>query len=164
MRLSNLFPVFLLAATMLAGTACNKFVVENVNYSHSIESVLTPDENGNVEDVRHGITFNTKPFVKQEFGESDSTTINEIRLIRNADGFYYITANNFKNVYVMEPGQGELKLKNKIKISEDRMSDPAFNMREGQVQLVKTETNEVITLNEDGIQENKEQEEEENKS
>ncbi|WP_245550374.1 hypothetical protein [Gracilimonas tropica] len=160
MTFKNLFPVFLLAATMLAGTACNRFVVENVNYSHSIESVLTPDENGTVEDIRHGITFNVQPFEKQEFGEGDSASVDEIRLIRNASGFYYITAQQFKHVYVMKPGQGELKLKNKIKVSEEGLAAPAFNMRDGQVQLIKTETNQSFTLNEKGIQENSKKEEE----
>lgn len=157
MKVTNLLPVFLLAATMLVGTACNQFVVEDVNYSQPIESVLTPDDNGNVEDVRHGITFNVQPFAEKEFGEQDSIEIDQIRLIRNAKGFYYITANLFQHVYVMEPGKGELKLKSKIKISDERLASPAFNMRYGQVQLVKTETNQVIALTEDGIQENQEE-------
>lgn len=160
MKVRYLFPVFMLAASMLFGTACNPFVVENVDYSQSIESVLTPDENGNVEDVRHGIMFNVQPFEKQEFGEQDSLEIDQIRLIRNADGFYYITANNFQHVYVMETGKGELKLKNKIKISDERLAAPAFNMRDGRVQLVKTEANQVISLTEDGIQENQDNNEE----
>ena len=161
MKLPNLFPVFLVAATMLVGTACNQFVVQDVNYSQPIESVLAPDENGQVEDVRHGITFNITPFEKQEFGDQDSLKIDQVRLIRNADGFYYITANNFKHVYVMEPGKGELKLNNKIKISEERLASPAFNMRDGQVQLIKTDTNQVISLTEDGIHENQDNNEEE---
>lgn len=160
MRPNKLTPIILLASIVMLGTACKTFVVKNVNYSHQIESVLTPDEDGTVTDVRHGITFNVTPFQKQEFGENDSTyQIKEVRLIRNAEGFYFITANQFKNVYVMEPGNGSLKLKNKIKVSEERISEPAFNMRDGVVQLVKVESNEVITMNQNGIKKNNKEEE-----
>ncbi|WP_395069852.1 hypothetical protein [Gracilimonas sp.] len=151
-------PMFLLASMVMIGTACKTFVVENVNYAQQIESVLVPDEDGNVHDVRHGITFNIQPFQQQEFGETDSTEIKEVRLIRNADGFYFITADQFKNVYVMEPGKGKLKLKNKIQVSEERLNAPAFNLRNASVQLIKTDTNEILTLNERGIQENNNEE------
>lgn len=161
MRPQKFIPILLLASIVMLGTACKTFVVKNVNYSHQIESVLTPDENGIVNDVRHGITFNITPFHKKEFGENDSThQIKEIRLIRNADGFYFITANQFKNVYVMEPGNASLKLKKKIKVSEERISEPAFNMRDGVVQLVKVETNEIVSMNQNGIKENNDKEEE----
>lgn len=154
MRPLRFIPMFLLASVVMLGTACKTFVVENVNYAQQIESVLVPDEDGNVHDVRHGITFNIQPFQQQEFGENDSTEIKEVRLIRNGDGFYFITADQFKNVYVMEPGKGELKLKNKIQVSEERLDAPAFNLRNATVQLIKTDTNEILTLNERGIQEN----------
>lgn len=158
MKSKSFIPILLLASFMLLATACNKFVVENVNYSQQIESVLEPDENGDVHDIRHGITFNVEPFKAQEFGEEDSTTeIKEVRLIRNAEGYYFITASQFKNVYVMEPGKSELKLKNKIKVSEERLASPALNLRDAMVQLIKTDTNETMTLNEDGLQENKEE-------
>ena len=159
MRPQRFIPIILLASIVMLGTACKTFVVKNVNYSHQIESVLIPDEDGTVTDVRHGITFNVTPFQKQEFGTTDSTEIKEVRLIRNAEGFYFITANQFKNVYVMQPGDGSLKLKKKIKVSEEGISEPAFNMRDGYVQLVKVETNEIVSLNEEGIQKNNKEEE-----
>jgi hypothetical protein len=160
MKPQKFIPIILLASIVMLGTACKTFVVKDVNYSHQIESVLTPDEDGTVTDVRHGITFNVSHFHKKEFGETDSThQIEKVRLIRNAEGFYFITANQFKNVYVMEPGNGSLKLKKKIKVSEEGIAQPAFNMRDGVVQLVKVETNEVISLNENGIKKNDKEEE-----
>ena len=158
MRLQRFIPIILLASIMMLGTACKTFVVKDVNYSQQIESVLIPDDEGNVTDVRHGITFNVTPFQKKEFGTLDSTQIREVRMIRNSEGFYFITANQFKNVYVMEPGDGSLKLKKKIKVSEQGISQPAFNMRNGSVQLVKIETNEIVSLSENGIQENNKKE------
>lgn len=159
MKQKSFIPILLLAYLMITVSACNKFVVENVNYSQQIESVLIPDENGDVHDIRHGITFNIEPFKTQEFSEEERIPeIKEVRLIRNAEGYYFITANQFKNVYVMQPGKSELKLKNKIKVSEERLNAPAFNLRDTTVQLVKTDTNEILTLNENGLQESKEEE------
>ncbi len=139
-------------------SACNSFVVENVDYSQQLESVLVPDQNGNVTDVRHGISFNVNALKEQEFGVEDSAKqIREVRLIRNADGFYFITANQFKNVYVMEPETASLKLKKKIKVSESPLMDPAFNLRASGVQLVMRDTNEVVQINENGILETDEE-------
>jgi hypothetical protein len=143
---------------MLSGTACRTFVVEDVNYAQQIESVLHPDENGNVEDVRHGISFNVNPFLVQEFGEQDSVEIDEIRLIRNEKGFYFITANKFKHVYVMEPAKSKLKLSNKIKVSETGLTSAAFNLRSPFIQLIDRQQGEVLTLNEEGIMETQEEE------
>ncbi|MDZ7806869.1 MAG: hypothetical protein U5K71_07115 [Gracilimonas sp.] len=158
MRINRITQTLLGLLLITVASACNSFVVENVDYSQQLESVLVPDENGNVTDVRHGISFNVNALKEQEFGASDSTKqIREIRLIRNADGFYFITANQFTNVYVMEPGKGSLKLKNKIKVSESPLEDPAFNLRTSGVQLVMRDTNEVVEMNERGILKNKEE-------
>ncbi|WP_103663853.1 hypothetical protein [Gracilimonas amylolytica] len=159
MRINRITHALLGLLIIAMASACNSFVVENVDYSQQLESVLVPDENGNVTDVRHGISFNVNSFKQQEFGESDSTKqIREIRLIRNADGFYFITANQFTNVYVMEPGKGSLKMKKKIKVSESPLNEPAFNLRSSGVQLVMTDSNEVLELNENGIEETEEEE------
>ncbi len=159
MRINKITHALLGLLIIAMASACNSFVVENVDYSQQLESVLIPDANGNVTDVRHGISFNVNSFKQQEFGESDSTKqIREIRLIRNADGFYFITANQFRNVYVMEPGKGSLKMKKKIKVSESPLNGPAFNLRSSGVQLVMTDSNEVLELNENGIEETEEEE------
>jgi hypothetical protein len=156
--MNKLTHAFLGLLIIAVASACNSFVVENVDYSQQLESVLVPDENGNVTDVRHGISFNVNSFKEQEFGATDSTKqIREIRLIRNADGFYFITADQFTNVYVMEPGKGSLKLKNKINVSESPLKDPAFNLRDSGVQLVMRDTNEIVEMNERGILENTEE-------
>lgn len=147
-----------LFAIMLAGAACKTFVVQDVNYAHQIESVLTPNEEGVVTDKRHGISFNISPFVNEEFGENSGENIEEVRMIRNSQGFYFITANNFNHVYVMEPTQGELKMKKKIEVSEEGLVSPAFNLRDSIVQLVDLETEKVISMNENGIQETNEEE------
>lgn len=149
----------IISAFVLIGTACkSSFVVENVDYTQRIESVLSPDDDGMIHDIRHGISFNVLPFQFQEFHDSSSVYIEEVRLIRNSRGYYFITADNFNHVYVMEPEAGKLKLKKKIKVAEDGLRSPAFNMRDSVVELVEMETEYVLTLNADGVQkENREE-------
>lgn len=152
------FPIFLFAAVLLFTSACKTFEVKNVNYAQQVESVLVPTESGEVTDSRYGISFNILPFQYEEMEDSSSVLVKEVRLIRNQNGFYFITANGFNNVYVMEPVNNGLKLKQKINVSESGLIKPAFNLRSPFIQLVDTETSETYTLNEKGIKK------EENKS
>lgn len=132
--------------------ACNKsLVVKNVNYAQQIESVLIPDSDGTVTDVRHGISYSILPFQYEEFQDSSTVQLTEVRMIRNNQGYYFITADKFKHVYVMAPKKGELKLENKILVDEAGLYLPAFNWREPVVQLIDNSTEVVILLNEKGI-------------
>ncbi|MFV1885508.1 MAG: hypothetical protein ACMZ7B_13545 [Balneola sp.] len=132
--------------------ACNKsLVVKNVNYAQQIESVLIPDENGNITDVRYGLSYSILPFQYEEFRDTTSVMVSEVRMIRNHQGYYFITADKFKHVYVMSPKRGELKLEKKILVDEDGLLSPAFNWREPVVQLIDNSNDMVILLNEKGI-------------
>ena len=150
MKYSN-FSLFVFAAVFMFTSACKTFEIKNVNYAQQVESVLEPTQNGQVEDSRYGISFNILPFQYQEMQDSSSVLVNEVRLIRNQGGYYFITANGFNNVYVMEPIDSGLKLKEKITISESGLIKPAFNLRSPYVQLIDTETSEIYILNEKGI-------------
>tara|TARA_R110000868_G_scaffold304437_28_gene565516 strand:- start:12172 stop:12651 length:480 start_codon:yes stop_codon:yes gene_type:complete len=132
--------------------ACNKsLVVKNVNYAQQIESVLIPDEDGTVTDIRYGISYSILPFQFEEFEDSSSVQVTEVRMIRNNQGYYFITADRFKHVYVMAPKRGELKLEKKILVDEEGLLNPAFNWREPVVQLINDSNKVVILLNEKGI-------------
>ena len=124
-------------------TGCKQsMVISKVDYSQSIESVLTPDENGVVKDVQHGLTFNILPLQYAETQDTSSVTTNEVRYIRGKEGFYYITAPNYKNVYVMAPEKSKLKLKKKLSISETGIAQPALNQRSTFIQLVNQSSGE----------------------
>lgn len=132
--------------------ACNKsLVVKNVNYAQQIESVLIPDEDGNINDVRYGLSYSILPFQYEEFNDTTTVMVSEVRMIRNHQGYYFITADKFKHVYVMAPKRGELKLEKKILVDEDGLLSPAFNWREPVVQLIDNSNNVIILLNEKGI-------------
>ena len=155
----------LLFVSVLFASACNKsLVVKNVNYAHQIETVLTPDEHGTVTDVRHGLSYSIMAFQLEEFRDTSSVMITEVRMIRNTEGYYFITAEGFKHVYVMAPKRGELKLEKKILVSEQGINSPAFNWRKPVVQLVDQNNKNIYLLTEKGVQEPETKKEEEGQS
>jgi hypothetical protein len=145
------FYTLIFATVILFTSACKTFEVKNVNYSQQVESVLIPTEYGEITDSRYGLSFNILPFQYEEMQDSNSVQIDNVRLIRNQNGFYFITANGFNNVYVMKPIKNGLKLKEKIAVSENGLIKPAFNLRSPYVQLIDLETSEKYSLNEKGI-------------
>ncbi|MTI86691.1 MAG: hypothetical protein FH748_01845 [Balneolaceae bacterium] len=138
--------------TVLLFTACkSSFEVSNVDYAHRIESVLIPEKDGQVYDQRHGLHFNILPIQQQEFNDIDELKVDEVRLIRNSEGYYFITANGFNHVYVMEQGEGKLILKEKIKVAENGLIDPAFNLRSPYVHLLDQKSSTIVSLTSSGI-------------
>ncbi len=156
LKISHFRLLLTFTTIFFVASACKTFVVKDVNYSQQIESVLTPNSKGEVHDSRYSLSFNILPFQFQETKDSSSVSVEEVRLIRNAEGFYFITADGFSNVYVMEPIKNGLKLKKKIQVTEQGLISPAFNLRSPFVQLIEKETLQSFSLNEKGIQ-NKEE-------
>lgn len=150
---SSSYLFFCLILTGVAGGAgCSPtLVIEDVNYAQPIESVLVPDSSGMVTDLRYGISFSLYPILEKEFENIPSQTIHEVHLIRNANGFYFITATNFRHVYVMAPAEGQLKQKKRILVSEKGIARPAFNWRPPYVELIGMDTDEIRYINENGI-------------
>ncbi len=138
---------------VLSLTGCKQsMVISKVDYSQSIESVLTPNEDGVVRDVQHGLTFNIKPLQYAEMQDTSSVTTSQVRYIRGKEGFYYITAPNYKNVYVMIPEKGRLKLEKKLKISETGLEQPALNQRTSHIQLINQSSGEAWKLNPESVE------------
>jgi hypothetical protein len=127
-------------------------VISRVDYSQSIESVLTPDEEGMVEDVQHGLKFSIMPLQYAETQDTSSVMTKEIRYIRGKEGFYYITAPDYRNVYVLTPEKNSLKLVKKLEVSENGISEPAFNQRTSYIQLLNLSSGESWRLNPEGIE------------
>lgn len=142
----------LLSGLLLAGCK-QSLVISDVNYAQPIETVLTPDEDGVVKDHKSGFSFNIMPLQYAETEDTSSVTTEQVRYIRSNNGFYYITAPEYKNVYVMAPGEHQLKLENTIRISEEGIAEPALNQRKEYIQLVDRSTGAAWALNTKGIQE-----------
>lgn len=139
----------MLLCVLLIGTvSCGpSLVIQNVDYSQPLESVLSPDSENMVHDQRYGIKFSVLPILEAEGRES----VNEVRLIRNTTGYYFLTANGFQNVYVFAPGEGELQLENTIEFLDDPLDEPAFNRRNGYIELVDLADGETYRLDKEGI-------------
>ncbi len=110
---------------------CSSLVLKPVDFAWPVESVLHVNNDGFVKEDRNTLHFNVKSlFLEETEGDSTAYLNKDIRIIRDTKGYYFVTAQNFKNVYVFVGTDGELKLDNKIEISEkEGMSNPAFNQR-----------------------------------
>jgi hypothetical protein len=121
---------------ILFTAACSVLTLQPANFGWPLESVLPVDDNGKVSEDRYSVEVNTVGLFYEEFQDSLSYKNKEIRLIRDNMGFYFITSNNFKNVYVLKADEGKLVLENKIFISEFGLQIPAFNQRNPYIELV----------------------------
>jgi len=147
MAKSKLITLITSVALMISVAACGpSLVISNVDYAQPIESVISPDADNVVNDERYAISFSVAPILEEE--EVDSA--DEIRLIRNSRGYYFITAPGFMNVYVFEPAENELKLKRKISITEDGLGQPALNQRGEYIEVVDRASGDTYQVNEEG--------------
>ena len=128
--------LILFSFLILFTAACSVLTLQPANFSWPIESVLPVDDNGKVREDRYSVEVNTVGLFFEEIQDSLSYKNKEIRLIRDNQGFYFMTASNFKNVYVFKTDEGKLVLDNKIFISEFGLQGPAFNQRDPYIELV----------------------------
>jgi hypothetical protein len=135
--------------------ACTSLVLEPADFTWPVESVLKIGDDGNVSEERYSFSFNAKELFLKETEDSSSYMNKNLRVIRDSKGFYYMTSNNFKNVYVFTADEGNFSLKNKIEIGETSMENPAFNQRHPYIELLNGDKK--IYLTHEGIKENEEE-------
>lgn len=128
--------VALIVSVALLLPACSSLILEQVDYAWPVESVLTVQENNTVFEGRHALTFNVAPLAEQEFHNPNALKGKEIRLLRNTEGYYFITAAQFKHVYVMSPQAGQLALHNRLEVSQQGLRKPALNQRSPYVEVL----------------------------
>lgn len=133
----RIFGNFLIGMAIVTFAACGPSLeLTGVEYSEPIESVLEPDADGNVEDPRTGLKFNVLALQEEETGEGTTVETPEVRVIRNFEGYYFITAPGYRNVYVFEPVESGLDLYEIIEVDEDGITEPAFNQRTPDIELL----------------------------
>jgi len=142
--------IIISAALLVFGTACSMLTLQPADFSWPVESLLKVDDQGNVTEDRYATSFNTVGLFYEEFQDSMAYKGKSIHLIRINWGDYFITGNEFKNVYVFEANEGTLVLEKKIFISEFAMKSPAFNQRSPYIELLDGENK--INLTSDGIE------------
>lgn len=140
--------ILILTAAVLAG--CSTLRLSPADFSWPVESVIHVDDNGMAKENRYAISFNAKPIYYEETGDSLAYLDRDLRVIRDTLGYYYITGNKFKNVYVFTMGDGAFNLYNEILISENGIKNPVFNQRPPYIELI--EGNKQYYLSNNGIE------------
>ena len=109
-----------------------------------------------IEEVRYAISFRVAGLATEEFSDSTALKGHSLRMLRSVEGYYFVTAPNFKNVYVFTPGASELDMKTKIEVSKTGLKSPALNQRPPYVELIDGKNFKVLLRN-DSIEEEKKQ-------
>lgn len=117
-------------------TACSSLKLSPAEFAWPIESVLKINNDGFAKEERYSFSFNTKSLFMEEMQDSLAYVGKELRIIRNQDGYYFITSKGFKNVYIFETSEGSFSLKEKITINETGLNNPFFNQRTPYIELV----------------------------
>ncbi|MCH8567535.1 MAG: hypothetical protein LAT67_04700 [Balneolales bacterium] len=149
---SNLITQILivLSFALLLSACSSRVAIQDVNFAQPIEVVAQTNAQGQFEDVRSGLTFNVLPMLEKEGIELSAFSGAEVRFIRNHQGYYFVTAAGFRNVYVMQVRENELRSTNIIRVSDNRLQGPAFNQRNPLIQLIDGDR--IINLTKNGIQ------------
>ncbi len=144
---------FVLSCSILSMIAfgCSSLTLSPVDYKWAIQSVLPVDSKGDVEEKRTFIAFNVKPLLFEETKDSVHVSGVELSIIRDMDGYYFMTAPKFKNVYVFASDEGKLKLEKKILISETGIASPIFEQRPPFIKLSNGKEKPIL-LSKSGIQ------------
>lgn len=133
--------------------SCASLVLQPADFSWPIESVLKINDEGLAKEDRYTFSFNIKPLFYEEMQDSLAYLDREVRIIRNTEGFYFITAAGFKNVYVFETSDGALEMENKILVNENGLTKPVFNQRNPLIELIDGQDKYYLTKK--GIEESK---------
>jgi hypothetical protein len=144
---------FLLFLLLAFAAACSTLKLQQADFAWPVESVISVNENGKVSDDRYSISFDIKSLFFEETKDSSAYEGKKIRMLRDINGYYFITAEKFKNVYVFQMDNGSMVLHNKIFISEVGIVDPALNQRTPYIELIDGGKSLYLTNN--GIDRNK---------
>lgn len=128
--------IILLVFTVIIITSCSTLTLTPAEFGWPIEGVIKVDNKGFVKEDRSAILFDTKALFLEETQDSLGYAGKTLRVIRNYEGFYFMTAVDFKNVYVFGVDKNSFVLENKIEINETGLKNPAFNQRKPFVELI----------------------------
>ncbi len=133
-------------------TACSSITVKPVQYGWPVENVVKVASDFNITFPRYSISMNIKSiYLNEKLIKNNSPISHIIRFIRDDSGYYYLTGELFKNVYVLEPREGEMKVVNTIFISKKGISEPAMNQRGSYIELLLNNGKKKLKINKNGI-------------
>lgn len=134
-----------LIITVLVSNACSSLKLSPAEFAWPIESVLKINDEGIAKEDRYSFSFNTKALFMEEMQDSMAYVGKDLRIIRNNEGYYFITSKGFKNVYIFESSESSLALKEKITINETGLNNPFFNQRNPFIELIDGEFKAYLT-------------------
>lgn len=140
---------FALILTLSVLPACSSLTLSPAEFSWPIESVQKIDKDGIVKEDRYSFSFNTKALFAEEMQDSMAYQGKDLRIIRNKDGYYFITSKEFKNVYIFQQAEASLELKEKVLVNENGLNNPYFNQRDPFIELIDGDFK--IYLDNDGM-------------
>jgi hypothetical protein len=130
-------PVYGLFALVLA--SCSTLKIEHVDYAWPVEFVSTASQSNIVTADRYGLSFSVANVAAAEFQDSSALAGSQIRLLRNHEGYYFLTGPKFKHVYVFTGAENALVKESVIEVSATGLSNPALNLRTPYVELLDGE-------------------------
>jgi hypothetical protein len=125
-----------LVSIMLVG--CSSLQLQPADFSWAAEEIIEVGSKGMVDAKRYSVAFTVTPLLAKEFAADTmaAKNTNEVRLIRDKAGFYYLTGKKFKNVYVLVQSEGALAVNNTLMISAEKpMDDPKFDQKDSYIEL-----------------------------
>jgi predicted transcriptional regulator len=144
------FHLIIIALMTFVLSSCTSLVLKPADFAWPIESVLKVEKDGKISDSRYSFSINVNELLKNEYAALPENEEVSLRVIRDVNGYYFITAKGFRFIYVFEESSGALSLKNKINIPGiDSFTNPIFNQRSPYIQFVEQEEN--YMLNSDGV-------------
>ena len=135
----NKLVVLLSILCMVLLLSCSSLTLDNVDYGWPVESVTTVSSENMVTEGRYSLNFNIAPVAQEEFQDTTALRGSKIRILRDQEGYYFLTGPRFKHVYVFKPGRHELKEEKIIEISQTGLQNPALNLRPPYVELIDGE-------------------------
>lgn len=142
--------IIILSILLLSLAACSKLILKPADFSWPIESALKIDDKGNVSENRFSFNLNVSQLFQLEAGEKAEYAGKEIRIIKDYLGYYYVTSQGFKNVFVLLQTEGGLAVENKILIDEKGIDKPVFNQKNTNIELLAN--GKTYKLNNKGIE------------
>ncbi|MDP1677250.1 MAG: hypothetical protein Q8L88_10345 [Bacteroidota bacterium] len=124
--------------TSLAMIGCSSLHLQPADFSWAAEEIVAVGAKGMVDAKRYSVAFTVTPLLAKEFAADSAAaqSTNEVRIIRDKAGFYYLTGKKFKSVYVLAQSDGALAVSNTIVISSEKaMDDPKFDQKDSYIEL-----------------------------
>jgi len=133
--------IAMIAVIALTLPSCSSLTLEKADFGWPVESPLKVSATNTVEDVRYAVAFPVAPLAMAEFADSSALLGSTLRVIRNHEGFYFVTGPRFKHVYIFAPRAGALVQSAALEVSTTGLASPAFNLRPPYIELVDAGSN-----------------------